>query len=97
VDDFAKAYGLSDEYGRLPEAEMRERGSLAEDFPLQFGSGGIFYGKRGGAHWTLRGKTVTVTGTTPNSADLFSQTLAIDRTGDDTMTMEGRRYHRCSN
>lgn len=64
---------------------------------VQFSGGGIFYGKRGAAHWTLKGKTVTVTGTDTSSADLYSQTLAIERTGDDTMTLEGRRYRRCAN
>lgn len=63
---------------------------------VQFTGGGTFYGKRGAARWTLKGHTVTVTGATPGSADLYSQTLTVERTGDDAMVMEGRRYSRCS-
>lgn len=62
---------------------------------VQFGGGGAFYGKHGAARWALKGRTVTVTGTDGDNAAPSTQSLAIERTGDDSMTMEGRRYRRC--
>ncbi|MEO5938166.1 MAG: hypothetical protein ABIQ43_04070 [Sphingomonas sp.] len=62
---------------------------------VKFGSGGGFYGKRGIGRWSLKGKTVTVTGTYSDSDKPFEQKLGVERTGDDAMTLEGKRYHRC--
>ena len=62
---------------------------------VKFGGGGGFYGKRGLGNWTLKGKTVTVTGTYSDTDKPFEQKLGVERTGDDAMTMEGKRYHRC--
>ena len=64
---------------------------------VKFGGGGGFYGKRGIGRWSLKGKTVTVTGTYSDSDKPFEQKLGVERTGDDAMTMEGKRYHRCPN
>ena len=64
---------------------------------VQFADGGVFYGKRGAARWVLKGRTVTVTGDRADHDGPAAQTLSIDRTGDDAMTMEGRRYRRCRN
>jgi len=64
---------------------------------VKFGGGGGFYGKRGIGSWTLKGKTVTVTGTYSDTDKPFVQNLSVERTGDDAMTMEGKRYHRCPN
>lgn len=64
---------------------------------VKFGGGGGFYGKRGLGNWTLKGKTVTVTGTYSDTDKPFEQKLDVERTGDDAMTMEGKRYHRCPN
>jgi len=64
---------------------------------VNFGAGGGFYGKRGIGTWILKGKTVTVTGKYAEDDKPFAQNLSVDRTGDDAMTMEGKRYHRCPN
>lgn len=64
---------------------------------VKFGEGGGFYGKRGIGKWSLKGKTVTVTGTYSDTDKPFVQSLSVERTGDDAMTMEGKRYHRCPN
>lgn len=64
---------------------------------INFGPGGGFYGKRGRGNWSLDGKTVTVKGSYTDSDKSFDQTLKVDRTGADTMTMEGKRYRRCAN
>jgi hypothetical protein len=64
---------------------------------VKFGGGGGFYGKRGIGTWTLNGKTVTVTGTYSDTDKPFEQKLGVERAGDDAMTMEGKRYHRCPN
>lgn len=64
---------------------------------VKFGGGGGFYGKRGIGNWSLKGKTVTVTGTYSDTDKPFEQKLSVERTGDDAMTMEGKRYHRCPN
>jgi hypothetical protein len=64
---------------------------------VKFGGGGGFYGKRGIGTWSLKGKTVTVTGTYSDTDKPFEQKLGVERTGDDAMTMEGKRYHRCTN
>jgi len=62
---------------------------------VSFGGGGGFYGKHGIGTWSLKGKTVTVTGTYSDDDKPFTQNLTVERTGDDAMTMEGKRYHRC--
>ena len=64
---------------------------------VKFAGGSIFYGKHGAGHWTLKGKTVTVNGSYPDEDKPFDQSLSIERTGDNAMIMEGRRYHRCPN
>jgi len=64
---------------------------------VKFGGGGGFYGKRGIGTWSLKGKIVTVTGTYSDTDKPFEQKLGVERTGDDAMTMEGKRYHRCPN
>ncbi|WP_186728996.1 hypothetical protein [Sphingomonas panacisoli] len=64
---------------------------------VKFGEGGGFYGKRGIGTWSLKGKTVTVNGTYSDTDKPFEQSLSVERTGDDAMTMEGKRYHRCPN
>ncbi|MBS0478446.1 MAG: hypothetical protein JSR79_04010 [Proteobacteria bacterium] len=64
---------------------------------VKFGGGGGFYGRRGIGRWALKGKTVTVTGQYSDTDKPFEQKLAIERTGDDAMIMEGKRYHRCPN
>jgi hypothetical protein len=64
---------------------------------VKFGAGGGFYGKRGIGTWALKGKTVTVSGKYTEDDKPFSQALSVERAGDDAMTMEGKRYHRCSN
>ena len=75
-------------------------GATAEDCTARhavgFGAGGGFYGKRGIGTWSLKGKTVTVTGTYSADDKPFTQSLSVERTGDDTMTMEGKRYRRCA-
>ena len=40
---------------------------------------------------------MTVTGTYSDSDKPFEQKLGVERTGDDAMTMEGKRYDRCTN
>lgn len=62
---------------------------------VKFGGGGGFYGKRGLGTWTLKGKTVIVTGSYSDTDKPFTQNLSVERTGDDAMTIEGKRYHRC--
>ena len=64
---------------------------------VNFGEGGGFYGKRGMGNWSLKGKTVTVSGKYTEDDKPFTQKLGVERTGDDAMTMEGKRYHRCTN
>lgn len=64
---------------------------------VKFAGGGTFYGRHGAGRWTLKGRTVTVNGSYPDEDKPFDQHLAIERTGDDAMIMEGRRYHRCPN
>ncbi|MBN8815405.1 MAG: hypothetical protein J0J06_08170 [Sphingomonas sp.] len=72
-------------------------GDCAARRAVKFGGGGGFYGKRGIGRWSLKGKTVTVTGTYSDDDKPFEQKLSVERTGDDAMTMEGKRYHRCPN
>lgn len=74
-----------------------EAGDCTARKAVNFGSGGGFYGKRGTGRWSLDGKTVKVTGNYSTDDKPFDQTLKVERTGADTMTMEGKRYHRCPN
>ncbi len=74
-----------------------ENGDCTARRAVNFGAGGGFYGKRGMGRWSLDGKTVTVTGNYTADNKPFDQTLKVDRIGDDAMTMEGKRYHRCPN
>jgi hypothetical protein len=73
------------------------KGDCAARKAINFGSGGGFYGKHGIGTWSLKGKTVAVTGKYPDTDKPFSQNLAIERAGDDTMTLEGKTYLRCDN
>ena len=45
----------------------------------------------------VQGQTVKVTGNYSADDKPFDQILKVERTGDDAMTMEGKRYHRCPN
>ena len=74
-----------------------ENGDCTARRAVNFGPGGGFYGKRGMGHWSLDGKTVKVTGNYSADDKPFDQILKVERTGDDAMTMEGKRYHRCPN
>jgi hypothetical protein len=74
-----------------------ENGDCTARRAVNFGAGGGFYGKRGMGRWTLDGKTVKVTGNYSADNKPFDQLLKVERTGDDAMTMEGKRYHRCPN
>lgn len=72
-------------------------GNCAARKAVNFGPGGGFYGKRGLGRWSLDGKTVKVTGNYATDNKPFDQTLKIERTGENTMTIEGKRYQRCDN
>jgi len=74
-----------------------ENGDCTARRAVNFGPGGGFYGKRGMGHWSLDGKTVKVTGNYSADDKPFDQILKVERIGDDAMTMEGKRYHRCPN
>jgi len=74
-----------------------ENGDCTARRAVNFGPGGGFYGKRGMGHWSLDGKTVKVTGNYSEDDKPFDQILKVERIGDDAMTMEGKRYHRCPN
>lgn len=73
------------------------KGDCAARRAINFGAGGGFYGKHGIGTWSLKGKTVTITGTYSADDTSFSQNLAIERVGADEMTLEGKRYLRCDN
>lgn len=64
---------------------------------VKFAPGGGFYGRHGIGSWKLKGRTVTVTGRYSDGDKPFSQSLAVERAGEDAMTMEGKRYRRCPN
>lgn len=72
-------------------------GNCAARKAVNFGPGGGFYGKRGLGRWSLDGKTVKVTGNYSSDNKPFDQSLKVERTGDNTMTIEGKRYQRCDN
>jgi hypothetical protein len=74
-----------------------ESGDCTARRAVNFGPGGGFYGKRGMGHWSLDGKTVKVTGNYSADNKAFDQALKVERTGENAMTMEGKRYHRCPN
>jgi len=74
-----------------------ENGDCTARRAVNFGPGGGFYGKRGMGRWSLDGKTVKVTGNYTADNKEFDQILKVERTGDDAMMMEGKRYHRCPN
>lgn len=62
-----------------------------------FGSGGGFYGKRGRGNWRLKDKTLTLDGTYEDGDKPFKQVVKVERTGDNAMTLDGKRYQRCDN
>ncbi|MBN8808568.1 MAG: hypothetical protein J0I47_10110 [Sphingomonas sp.] len=63
---------------------------------VKFAPGGGFYGRHGIGSWKLKGRTITVTGRYSDGDKPFSQTLAVERIGEDSMTIEGKRYQRCT-
>ncbi len=72
-------------------------GNCAARKAVNFGPGGGFYGKRGLGRWSLSGKTVVVKGNYSADNKPFDQSLKVERTGDNSMTIEGKRYQRCDN
>ena len=72
-------------------------GDCAARKAVNFGPGGGFYGRRGTGRWSLDGKTVKVSGSYSADGKPFDQTLKVERTGDDKMTIEGKSYRRCDN